>query len=127
MAVTGGHTLSDSATERFGLGPIGQIAVPVGNIERAIAFYRDVLGMQFLSQAPPGLGFFDCAGVRLMLDAPVKTQAGNHGSVIYYRVSDIHAAFATFVSKASLTSSRGCPTTNCGWHFSAIRMKTFSR
>ena len=99
MAVTGGHTLSDSATERFGLGPIGQIAVPVGNIERAIAFYRDVLGMQFLSQAPPGLGFFDCAGVRLMLDAPVKTQAGNHGSVIYYRVSDIHAPFATLGSR----------------------------
>jgi catechol 2,3-dioxygenase-like lactoylglutathione lyase family enzyme len=54
----------------FGLGQIGQIAVPVRDVERAIAFYRDVLGMRFLFQAPPGLGFFDCAGVRLMLDGP---------------------------------------------------------
>jgi catechol 2,3-dioxygenase-like lactoylglutathione lyase family enzyme len=87
--------LSSSATENFGLGSIGQIAVPVGDIERAIAFYRDVLGMRFLFKAPPGLGFFDCAGVRLMLDAPAKSQAGSHGSVIYYKVSDLDAAFET--------------------------------
>ena len=87
--------MSSSATESVGLGPIGQIAVPVGDIERAIAFYRDVLGMRFLFKAPPGLGFFDCAGVRLMLDAPAKSQAGNHSSVIYYKVSDLDAAFET--------------------------------
>jgi methylmalonyl-CoA/ethylmalonyl-CoA epimerase len=91
--------LSNAATGSFGLGPIGQIAVPVADIERAIAFYRDILGMRFLFQAPPGLGFFDCAGVRLMLDAPAKTQAGNHSSVIYYKVSDLHAAFATLSSR----------------------------
>jgi len=30
----------------------------------------DVLGMRFLFQAPPGLGFFECGGVRLMLNGP---------------------------------------------------------
>lgn len=79
----------------FGLAQIGQIAVPVGDIERAIAFYRDTLGMRFLFKAPPGLGFFDCDGVRLMLDVPAKAQAGNHSSVIYYRVPDLQAAFRT--------------------------------
>ena len=54
----------------FGLAKIGQIAIPVTDIDRAVAFYRDVLGMRFLFQAPPGLGFFDCGGVRLMLDLP---------------------------------------------------------
>jgi methylmalonyl-CoA/ethylmalonyl-CoA epimerase len=82
----------------FGLGQIGQIAVPVRDVERAIAFYRDVLGMRFLFQAPPGLGFFDCAGVRLMLDAPAAARAGN-GSVVYYRVADLHAAFATLSAR----------------------------
>jgi len=91
--------LSNAATKDFGLGPIGQIAVPVGDIERAIAFYRDVLGMRFLFKAPPGLGFFDCAGVRLMLDAPAKSQAGSHSSVIYYKVSDLDAAFETLSSR----------------------------
>ena len=87
--------MSGPATEGFGLGSIGQIAVPVGDIERAVAFYRDVLGMRFLFQVPPGLAFFDCGGVRLMLDAPAKAQMGNHSSVIYYKVSDLHAAFET--------------------------------
>ena len=85
--------MSDPASASFGLAQIGQIAVPVSDIERAIAYYRDTLGMRFLFQAPPGLGFFDCAGVRLMLDGPAKAQFGNHSSVIYYRVPDLHAAF----------------------------------
>ena len=87
--------MGSSPPANFGLAQIGQIAVPVADVERAIAFYRDVLGMRFLFQAPPGLGFFDCGGVRLMLDAPAKAQAKNYGSVIYYRVPDLQAAFET--------------------------------
>jgi methylmalonyl-CoA/ethylmalonyl-CoA epimerase len=72
---------------------IGQIAIPVGDIDRAIAFYRDTLGMRFLFKAPPGLGFFDCGGVRLMLDAPAKSQSANYASIIYYKVADLNATF----------------------------------
>lgn len=84
--------MNDPAAESFGLSQIGQIAVPVRDIERAIRFYRDTLGMRFLFQAPPGLGFFDLSGVRLMLDGPAKAQAGS-SSVIYYKVPDLHAAY----------------------------------
>ena len=91
--------MSDSARDTFGLGPIGQIAVPVADVGRAITFYRDVLGMRFLFQAPPGLGFFDCAGVRLMLDAPAKAQAHNYSSVIYYKVADLQAAYDTLSAR----------------------------
>jgi methylmalonyl-CoA/ethylmalonyl-CoA epimerase len=83
----------------FGLAQIGQIAVPVGDLERAIGFYRDMLGMRFLFQAPPGLAFFDCAGVRLLLDAPAKAQGENYSSVIYYKVPDLQAAFATLSAR----------------------------
>jgi methylmalonyl-CoA/ethylmalonyl-CoA epimerase len=89
--------MSDPAGS-FGLGQIGQIAVPVSDIDRAVAFYRDTLGMRFLFQAPPGLGFFDCGGVRLMLDAPAKAQAGQ-ASVIYYKVADLQVAFDTLSSR----------------------------
>lgn len=82
-----------TASDNFGLAQIGQIAVPVGDIERAIAFYRDTLGMRFPFQAPPGLGFFDCAGVRLMLDAPARARNETCSSVIYYKVPDLQAAF----------------------------------
>ena len=94
--------MSELATANFGLSQIGQIAVPVGDIERAIAFYRDTLGMRFLFAAPPGLGFFDCAGVRLMLDAPAKAQADNFSSVIYYKVPDLNTAFETLSARGVL-------------------------
>ena len=86
--------MSKSSPSDFGIQLIGQIAVPVADIERAVAFYRDVLGMHFLFQAPPGLGFFNCGGVRLMLDSTAKDKAGN-ASVIYYRVEDLDLAFTT--------------------------------
>jgi methylmalonyl-CoA/ethylmalonyl-CoA epimerase len=91
--------MSGSTRGEFGLSQIGQIAVPVDDIDRAVAFYRDVLGMKFLFQAPPGLGFFDCAGVRLMLDAPAKTQGAFQSSVIYYKVADLDAAHDTLTKR----------------------------
>lgn len=79
------------STASFGLSKIGQIAIPVKDIESAIEFYRDKLGMRFLFKAPSGLGFFDCGGVRLMLDEPAKANAGN-ASILYFKVDDIHAS-----------------------------------
>lgn len=91
--------MTASGSSDFGLAQIGQIAVPVRDLARAIAFYRDTLGMRFLFQAPPGLGFFDCAGVRLMLDAPAKAQGENHSSIIYFKVSELDAAFRTLSAR----------------------------
>jgi catechol 2,3-dioxygenase-like lactoylglutathione lyase family enzyme len=73
------------------LSQIGQIAIPVKDVERAIRFYRDTLGMRFLFQAGP-LAFFDCGGVRLMLTVPETAEFDHPASVIYYRVADIEAA-----------------------------------
>ena len=53
-----------AAANGFGLSAIGQIAVNAHDINRAIDFYRDKLGMKFLFTAPPGLAFFDCDGIR---------------------------------------------------------------
>ncbi|MGB8215012.1 MAG: VOC family protein [Anaerolineales bacterium] len=91
--------MSNQQDINFGLEEIGQIAVPVSNIDRAIAFYRDILGMRFLFQAPPGLGFFDCNGVRLLLDAPAKKQETVVSSIIYYKVPDLQAAYETLSAR----------------------------
>jgi methylmalonyl-CoA/ethylmalonyl-CoA epimerase len=98
--------MSDRVIRNFGLGQIGQIAVPVSDIDRAVTFYRDILGMRFLFQAPPGLGFFDCAGVRLMLDAPAKAQAENYSSVIYYRVPNLDTAFETLSARGVIFEAK---------------------
>ena len=92
--------MSDHAN--FGLEIIGQIAVPVSDVDRAIAFYRDILGVRFLFKAPPGLGFFDCSGVRLLLDEPVKKHPENYSSIIYYKVPDLPAAYSTLSARGVL-------------------------
>ncbi|MES3025964.1 MAG: VOC family protein [Pseudomonadota bacterium] len=92
-------------TTDFGLDSIGQIAVPVADVDRAIGFYRDVLGMRFLFKAPPGLGFFDCGGVRLMLDVSANTHAHKHSSTIYYKVADIGAASAALKARGVVFES----------------------
>jgi len=72
------------------LGHIGQVALTVKEIEPAVAFYRDVLGMTHLFTAGQ-LAFFDCAGTRLLLDALPEAQ-GNGNSVLYFTVTDIHGS-----------------------------------
>lgn len=83
----------------FGLSEIGQVAVRVLDLDRAIAFYRDVLGMNFLFQAPPGLAFFACGDVRLMLSRPEEKEFDHPASILYYRVPDVASAHATLSSR----------------------------
>ncbi|MHB0970276.1 MAG: VOC family protein [Thermoanaerobaculia bacterium] len=82
-----------------GLEGIGQIALTVDDVERATGFYRDALGLPFLFAAPPQLAFFDCGGVRLMITAPEGGTAPGAGSVVYFKVADIDAAFRTLRSR----------------------------
>jgi catechol 2,3-dioxygenase-like lactoylglutathione lyase family enzyme len=77
---------------QFGLGQIGQIAINVKDLKRAVAFYRDTLGMRFLFDAP-NLAFFDAGGVRLLLGVPEKAEFDHPTSILYYKVDDIQSAF----------------------------------
>ncbi len=85
----------------FRLGQIGQIAVTVTDVDRAVEFYRDVLGLPLLFQAPPGLAFFDCGGIRLMLSSSTVPPLPGDAFVIYYRVDDIDAAFQTLSARGA--------------------------
>jgi methylmalonyl-CoA/ethylmalonyl-CoA epimerase len=76
---------------KLGITRLGQIAVPVHDVGRATAFYRDVLGLPFLFSAGQ-LAFFDCGGVRLMLDKPEKAEFDHPSSILYFAVPDIQAA-----------------------------------
>ena len=75
---------------------IRQIAINVQNTKRAIAFYRDVLGLQLLFTADQ-LAFFDCGGVRLMLSPPSSPEYDHPSSILYFAVDDIQSAYARLV------------------------------
>jgi catechol 2,3-dioxygenase-like lactoylglutathione lyase family enzyme len=84
-----------AVVDSFGLSRIAQIAVVIHDLPRAVAFYRDTLGMRLLFEAPPMMAFFDCAGVRLMLSLPSAPEHDHPSSIIYYAVEDIHASART--------------------------------
>ena len=70
---------------------IAQIAVPVRDLDRARAFYRDTLGLQHLFDAPPGLAFFQCGETRLMLSQPEGPETAG-SSILYYAVPSAREA-----------------------------------
>lgn len=79
------------------LGQIAQIAYTVKDLEPSVAFFRDALGMTHLFTAGQ-LAFFDCNGVRLMVDALPEAQ-GHGNAVLYFLVEDIHASQAALVAR----------------------------
>lgn len=85
-------------TPRFEIASIGQIAINVHDVKRAIEFYKNTLGMKFLFEAGD-MAFFDCGGVRLMLSLPDKPEFDHPSSIIYYRVSDIQSAHELLLSR----------------------------
>jgi len=76
---------------------IGQISIIVKDVERATAFYRDVLGLKLLFTVP-SMAFFDCGGVRLMLGTASSPELDHPSSILYFRVADIHAGHQRLVT-----------------------------
>jgi methylmalonyl-CoA/ethylmalonyl-CoA epimerase len=61
-----------------------QVALHVEDMDRAVAFYRDIVGLTFIARfEPPGLAFFDLGGTRLLLEA------GAPASLLYLGVDDV--------------------------------------
>jgi len=81
------------------LSRIGQIFVNVKDLDRAISFYRDILGMKFLFQAPPNMAFFDCGGIRIMLGIAERPDLDHPASIIYYQVDDIEKVYETLKAR----------------------------
>ncbi|HEX2425369.1 MAG TPA: VOC family protein [Actinomycetota bacterium] len=75
-----------------GVSTIGQIHVSVSDIDRSVAFYRDVLGARFLFQVPgQPMAFFDLGGVRLYLGKP-ESPDFRSSPILYFTVDDVDEA-----------------------------------
>ena len=78
---------------------VAQLLIPVEDLDRAIAFYRDTLGLPFLFSAPPQMSFFQSGNVRLLVGVPAAHEPRQRGSAVYFKVADIHAVFHTLVER----------------------------
>jgi methylmalonyl-CoA/ethylmalonyl-CoA epimerase len=80
------------------LGRIGQIALHVSDADRAERFYRNTLGLTALFRFG-NLAFFDCAGVRLMLEGGHEPRGPGHAAFcIYFPVVGIEGEVARLKS-----------------------------
>jgi predicted enzyme related to lactoylglutathione lyase len=76
------------------LGPLGQIHISVTDVDRSVAFYRDVLGIPHLFTVPgQPMAFFASGDVRLYLGRP-ESEEFRSRCVLYFRVDDIDAEVA---------------------------------
>ena len=82
-----------------GLSRIGQISMNARDLDRAVAFYRDALGLPFLFKAPPQMAFFDCAGTRLLVGVPEEQKFDHPGSILYFAVDDIQEMHRTLAGR----------------------------
>ncbi len=80
---------------------VGQISISVTDVDRAVEFYRGVLGIPFLFQVPgnPAMAFFDCGGTRLYIVQPEEPDPQTGASVIYFTVDSAQAATDELKSK----------------------------
>ena len=83
---------------------VGQIAITIQDLPRAVAFYRDVLGLTLLFEVS-GMAFFDVGGVRLMMTKPEQSGT-TYSSILYYKTSDITATAAALESKGVTLESK---------------------
>ena len=89
---------TSAASSGIAITQIGQIAINVHDINRAVEFYRDTLELKLLFTAGR-LAFFDCGGVRLMLTPPERAEFDHPASILYFKVADIQAAYAHLVER----------------------------
>ena len=85
-------TQSHTPASRVHFEKIGQIAIPVTDIERSRGFYRDTLGMRFLFDAGK-MSFFQCGDIRLMVSAAAE-HGPRGGTILYFKVEDIQGVYA---------------------------------
>ena len=79
---------------------IGQVAIIVKDVDRAIGFYQNTLGLPMLFRAG-NLAFFECGQTRLMLDAAAEPEFDHPGSILYFFVPDINAAYQQMKSRGT--------------------------
>ncbi len=73
---------------------IGQLAIHAKDLDESVLFYRDILRLPLLARLEtPGLAFFQCGEVRLMLSVPSSVELQQHSSIIYFQVDDLEATF----------------------------------
>ena len=101
MPIVRQYALTITMNTEFKLSEIRQIAITVSEVETALAFYRDVLGLTFLFRPSANLAFLSAGNVRIMLSTPQGAGTVGHNSILYFKVADIVATHAAILGRGA--------------------------
>jgi len=80
---------------------IGQVAITVGNVEEALVFYRDILGLKYLFSPSEHLAFLQCGVTRIMLSTPQGAGEIGKNSILYFKTTNIEDTFRDLVAQGA--------------------------
>ena len=83
---------------RFSLGVIGNISHHVRNLPEAIDFYKNKLGFKYLFTRN-GRAFFECGGMRFLLNAQKEPKDSKEPDIAFLRVDDIQTAYEELLGR----------------------------
>lgn len=83
---------------RENLSKVVQVALTVRDLPRAIAFYRDTLGLTFMFETN-GMAFFQAGDMRLMVGLARQGSVPIGGAVVYFDAHDWAATEAALIRR----------------------------
>src|SRR5579875_2752328 len=105
---------------------LAQIGLAVRNLDEAVEFYRDKLGLNLRARSK-NMALFDCGECRLAL---VRTAAEHpENSAVYFHVDDLEASVERLRGRACPSNAKRnwwgvSPITVCGWRCCATPRAT---
>ena len=80
---------------------ICQIAITVSDVNVALTYYCDILGLNFLFSAGPNLVFLTDGSIRIMLTTPQGSGTVGSNSILYFKVTNIEATYTAIIERGS--------------------------
>lgn len=80
---------------------LGQVAITVSNVQAALSFYRDALGLEFLFAPSDNLAFLQSGETRIMLTTPQGAGEIGKNSILYFKANNIEARYNDILSKGA--------------------------
>jgi methylmalonyl-CoA/ethylmalonyl-CoA epimerase len=77
---------------------LAQVALSTRDLPRAVAFYRDVLGLKLMFEVS-GMAFFDAGGVRLMLGPAHHKGELQNNTYVYFDAGDWQATEGALIAR----------------------------
>jgi len=78
---------------RSRISKIGQLAITVSDVQKALEFYRDILGLEFLFSPSENLAFLKCGETRLMLSTPQGAGEIGKNSIPYFSAENVEQVY----------------------------------